>query len=355
MIRNLLGIRNHSFHKLIKSNYSTTDNSSLKPFGGKIQYMSDLHIDHKQWNSNGRPPNLRAIAPYLVIAGDLGNIGSRIFNEFLRNVNSDFDQVIFVPGNHEFYGYEYHRAIDKMKSMEAQYPHLHVLVGPNGNKKPLCGTKNPANNGGSTIILPLNNDEYVRIIGCTLWSEIPDKNGILSMIQNSFGDYRKIFYHNPLDPTDPTHTRLFTPIDSNLVHQREINWLQEVFWENLVDEFDSKDGSKYNKIKNLIVTHHTPLVEECCHPKYLHNSEGDFDRSEWSNWAFSTRLNWLIHELQPTAWVFGHTHYSTIFRYKWTCQISQSEHSTILASNPTCNKSFPEVYNDIDQKYLKTL
>jgi hypothetical protein len=383
-------------------------NADLKPFGGQIQYMSDLHLDHKQWDPNGEPPVLNPVAPYLVIAGDLGNIDTPIFRRFIRNVNTDFDQVILVPGNHEFYGFEYHRAMKIMKSMELDYPRLHVLLGsytyqdsylPSRDRRGDSGSSGGSGvvfdrSGGSnslvekydsyvenTVLLPLKDGYSVRVAGAPLWSEIPDDVEIHEMCNQKVKDYQKIQYwnHNLME-----YSRPLSIDDTNYFHHCDVDWLLQVFWNKLVTEFDSNHtmvanggmganggmvanggmgGINNDKCKSLVVTHHSPLVEECCHPKFLFRYDPQspdqpiLDRTRWCNWAFSTRLNWLIHEMQPTAWIFGHTHYRTVFEYKWTCEMSGMDQSTVIASNPVTNDGtgVRRSYETIDPMFIKVL
>jgi hypothetical protein len=353
---------------LMKTRFSSLNNEcvgrDLMPFGGQIQYMSDLHLDHQYWDQNGQPPVLSAVAPYLVIAGDLGKVDTPIFNKFIQDVHHDFDRVVFVPGNHEFYGLEYHQAMNKMKSMERIFPRLKVLLGSyeHLDYSDLQGDeKNPHDDHAifndpyedNTVVLPLNNGESVRVIGTPLWSEIPNDPAIRNIIEKRVKDYHHIKYWDFLKRND----RLLTVNDTNFFHYADVDWIQEVYWNYLVQEFDDHSRmTNYDKIKSLVVTHHSPLVEECCHPKYLFNSKtGVLDRTKWCNWAFSTRLNWLIHEIQPTAWVFGHTHYPTVFQYKWKCEVSGFDKMTVLASNPITGEGNRGFYHKIDPKFIKVL
>ena len=63
----------------------------------RVQYMSDLHIEH------GNISIAEPAAEILVIAGDVAN-GGRVVN-FLKSVAKQFKTVIFVMGNHEYYSY----------------------------------------------------------------------------------------------------------------------------------------------------------------------------------------------------------------------------------------------------------
>lgn len=73
----------------------------------KIQYMSDLHLEclsleqiHKVIVSI-----IEAVpdASVLVLAGDIGNLSSGNLTTFLEAMNSRYDKILYVLGNHEYY------------------------------------------------------------------------------------------------------------------------------------------------------------------------------------------------------------------------------------------------------------
>ena len=53
-------------------------------------------------------PRIRALAKYLILAGDIGVINKRGFNSFIDYVSRNWEKVIFVMGNHEFYSNQTH-------------------------------------------------------------------------------------------------------------------------------------------------------------------------------------------------------------------------------------------------------
>ena len=63
----------------------------------KFQYISDLHMEH------GNRVSLPASAPYLILAGDIGDPGSPEYRDFLKDVSSRFERVFLVAGNHCYY------------------------------------------------------------------------------------------------------------------------------------------------------------------------------------------------------------------------------------------------------------
>ena len=72
------------------------------------QIFSDLHLEHKL--SNKRLPY--PLAPRCIIAGDIGN--SRTIPYYLSLLSKQYEHVIYVPGDHDYFGssiYDFHKNI----------------------------------------------------------------------------------------------------------------------------------------------------------------------------------------------------------------------------------------------------
>jgi len=66
----------------------------------RFQYVSDLHTEIR----GGGALALSARAPCLLLAGDLGHPRHPAYARLLDEVASDFERIILVAGNHEYYG-----------------------------------------------------------------------------------------------------------------------------------------------------------------------------------------------------------------------------------------------------------
>lgn len=268
----------------------------LKPFNGRVQYISDIHLDRNPFdrypimpaaNDDKRMPTVPP--ELLVVAGDLGNPFSQNFIDCLAENCDHFPQVVFVPGNHEYYHPDhcYQTIQDQLRKIEQKIDNLHILM-------------------KDSLTIKFNNDRFgqaetLRILGCTLWSHIPAQ--YIERFQRGFGDYHRISWKN---------NAKFTPLITNQLHREELDWLTH--------EIKNSDQSC------LVVTHHAPLLKGTCHPKYLGQAKNsdNINRSRWYNYAFSTDLSHLMGS-HVTAWIFGHTHYRVCF------QPDQIE--TVLAQN----------------------
>ena len=65
----------------------------------KFQISSDIHLDKR----TQIPGILTPSAPNLVLAGDIGNPGTGILENFFDWCSINYSTVIYVPGNHEYY------------------------------------------------------------------------------------------------------------------------------------------------------------------------------------------------------------------------------------------------------------
>lgn len=63
----------------------------------KLQYASDLHVD-----VHNKIPVVTPLTNNLAIAGDIGKPTHPNFSKFLSHVSQEFDNVYFVPGNHDY-------------------------------------------------------------------------------------------------------------------------------------------------------------------------------------------------------------------------------------------------------------
>ena len=210
----------------------------------KLQILSDLHTEF----SNFDPPEIDA--DVVVLAGDIG-VGTGGIEWAAQRFL--VVPVVYVPGNHEFYG---HDVSDMGLFLDAAPANIRVL-----------------NDDACEI-------DGVRFLGSTLWTDFAfhgegeawfARRRAKALIE----DFTSIRSGN----------RLYTPEDSVDRHKVNIAWL--------VNELEkSFDGP------TVVVTHHLPASPSIA-SQY---------KDDPLNPAFASRLDGIVEKYQPDLWIHGHTH-----------------------------------------------
>jgi len=211
----------------------------------RIHVLSDLHLEFCDFV----PP--RTDADVVVLAGDIdqGVRGIRWAQRAFGDV-----PVIYVIGNHEYYGEELPNLTVRLTS-EADYPPVQVLE---CSATTLCG---------------------VRFLGCTLWTDLAlygDPYWAGAALRQAMMDFRTI-------RVLPEY-RWFRPSDAASLHQRSVDWLESE-WER-------------SSLPTVVVSHHAPSARS------LDSRFGD----DPANAGFASELGPLIKRLQPVVWIHGHVH-----------------------------------------------
>jgi hypothetical protein len=228
----------------------------------KIQYISDIHLEFYDEQNKGiiQPEKfLQPVAPYLALVGDIGIPELKSYAVFLHWCSKHWDKVFLVAGNHEFYNVR----CPVKSSMPVKKEKI----------KQICeGLPNVYFLDCTSVYLP---DDNVRVLGCTLWSEIPDcikeKASIL------MNDAKQIQY---------TKNVPFSPWLFSEQHEKEKQWLnQEIHKCELTNE------------RCLVLTHYLPSYS-LIHEKY----QGHF-----LNACFASNCEDLFRS-PVVGWIAGHTH-----------------------------------------------
>lgn len=229
----------------------------------KIRLFSDLHLEFGGFT----PPPLKA--DLVVLAGDIhvGVEGIAWAKEHFSGT-----PVVYVPGNHEFYGHRRDHLLLLMKAF-AQGSNVHVL-------------------DDSALIY-----QGVRFLGATLWTDYC----LTGSQAVAMFDAHRTLHDFQVIRTDSRN--LLTPQDVLELHKRS-----RAFLEGMIDcPFDGK---------TVVVSHHSPC-EQSVHPRY--DVPGNHLNS-----AYASSLDALMGEGKVALWVHGHVHES--FAYE--------RNGTRLASNP---------------------
>jgi hypothetical protein len=188
-----------------------------------------------------------------VLAGDigLGTAGIQWAREWAPGL-----PVLYVAGNHEFYGYSLPGLIGELRDA-ARGTHVHFME-------------------NTELVL-----DDIRFLGCTLWSDF-EFDGRERLAQSMAVCERVMRdYHLVRGPGGGA----LTPADTRALHLRSRSWLAE----RLEQPFD---GS------TVVITHHSPVVLGRPASSSMRAIAG----------AFASDLGTLIGADREALWIFGHTH-----------------------------------------------
>jgi predicted phosphodiesterase len=221
----------------------------------KLHVLSDIHLEFAPFE----PPATDADA--VLLAGDIW-VGPRGVEWAART----FDRpVIYVPGNHEYYGGHFKNTLTKMKRVAAG-THVHVL-------------------DGEGLILG-----GVRFLTATLWTDFAvTGNPVLAQIeaQQSMTDYHRI---------RAAAYRRLRPADTRADHLAARLFLQTA----LAEPFAGPTA---------VVTHHGPARASIAEAYRNHRSH--------LNASYVSDLEALLGP-PVLLWVHGHTHSSFDYRLAGT-------------------------------------
>lgn len=214
----------------------------------KIRLLSDLHTEFRP------DPAFQTYFEYqgedvLVLAGDIASGSTNVMSVIKQFLKAGFPEIIFVPGNHEYYGTEISDFDAKMKRKCADLPNVHFL------------------NPGWVKI------KDVIFVGGTLWTNFRcnplaerDASQMIAdfrLIKGFRGELASLKYYD--------HLRMYQSINKQFPHD-----------------------------KKVFISHFLP-AEECISERFR-------ESGNMLNYYFANNLGDWISELDNSTWLFGHTH-----------------------------------------------
>ncbi len=248
-----------------------------------LRIASDLHLEGYYGQALGRlagnflPPDPRDATSILILAGDISSKQEQLLG-FLSEIAPRFLHVFYVPGNHEYYRYDYDQWNDKL---------LKELV-LNESITFACG-------GLSELEL-----QGYRILGTTLWGDGGPTPLDQLNTDRGLNDFRLIHRNG----------NRFSVREMMVVHKQQKLELEA----SLKKPFDGK---------TIVVTHHMPSYR-LCHPRFGNEINGGFA---------SNCDDILAYDHAPWLWIYGHTH-DTVDTQLWKTRLVcnpagyRSEYST---------------------------
>ena len=222
----------------------------------RIQILSDLHVE---FPGNVIPP-LAPDAEVIICAGDLAPVHTHRIGDIARRW-AGADKILYVPGNHEYYGSEIDVARRELAGQCLQ--HGVTLL----------------DAGAITI-----ND--VRFIGATLWTDfllegVAGEAWAHLEVGSGLSDFTGAIRHRT------GRDGLFTTRECARRHAED-----RAFIESELEE------AERSGLTAVVISHHAPSPR-CIRPWF----EGSR-----LNPGFASDLNTVIARFQPPLWVHGHMH-----------------------------------------------
>lgn len=226
----------------------------------KLYILSDLHLEFSTFEP------FEIDADVVVLAGDIGKRASGIF--WARSAFPD-KEIVYVPGNHEFYGAQRLEVLADMR-MAAQENGVHLL------------------DNDTVVIDSRSKQGGVRFLGCTLWTDFllfgdDMKDQSMMKGQRGLNDFRLIHEGN----------ERFSPARSVELHEQSLAWMKGI----LDTPFDGK---------TVVVTHHLLSAQ----------SVAERFKDSMLTACFASELIYLFGKMD--LWIHGHTHDNMDYKAKGT-------------------------------------
>lgn len=225
----------------------------------KLWILSDIHRDFAEW-----APFFVPDADVCVVAGDVGEGLAESMRWLNWHIGRDHMPVVFVAGNHEFYGHAVDEAWAEARAAAEHYPDVHLLE-------------------DETVVIG-----GVRFVGSTLWT-----------------DYEVLIRHN--DPALGLRWAMDSCAlgmnDHRKIKYRKKPWLrwrpQEARKTHLQSRaFIEATLAEPHAGPTVVVTHHAPH----------RGSIAQRFANDVITSAYASDLSAVIEQGRPDLWVHGHMH-----------------------------------------------
>jgi predicted phosphodiesterase len=216
----------------------------------KIRLLSDLHTEFRL------PYKTADFAEYrgedvLVLAGDIASGSTNTMDVIKFFKAQGFPNIVYVPGNHEYYGGDFTEFNEKMAEKCNRCANVYYL------------------NPGQVEI------DGVLFVGGTLWTNFADSPFSQSHAKRNINDFK-------------------------IIKNFDINKCIQTYYQHL--DFIKQSYESRNNRKVVVVTHFLP-ARECIAPRW--------QGPDLLNDYFANNLGEYIANMSDTTWLFGHTHDAT--------------------------------------------
>ena len=207
----------------------------------KVQLLSDIHVEFHDYSVDPYDSEL------IILAGDI-HVKEKGVDWAISNIKDK--PVLYVLGNHEFYGKAYPKLVSSLKE-KTKDTNVHIL---------------------EKDVFSING---INFLGCTLWTDFElfgDARLTGYQCQQMMTDYKKI-------RVSPKYSKLKS-IDVSIIHRQSVDWLKQ-------------ELKKRENETNVVITHHGPSTLS------LPNHRKDDVLSA----AYVSDLEEIINAYGPKYWV----------------------------------------------------
>lgn len=215
----------------------------------KIRLLSDLHTEFKLPYKTASFSNYKG-EDVLVLAGDIASGSTNVMDVLKFFKAQGFPHVVYVPGNHEYYGTEFDDFNTKMREKCADLEGIHFL-------------------NGDTVEI-----DGVMFIGATLWTNFRNDWFGEKQAQRFIADFKYI--------------KGFTTAHATQLFKEHSDFIMR-------ETFEHQDK------RCVVVTHFLP-TDACISDRFRDPRLSDL------NPYFANDLHTKISTFNNVTWLFGHTH-----------------------------------------------
>ena len=250
----------------------------MQTYGLKyLRPISDIHLDfdvsvagRPPWKPKGLPTDHLTA---LVLAGDIWHARKYLGyanQSWLAKRAQSFRYIIFVLGNHDYWGGAINHEADRVKEeIEKQ------------------GLKNVFLLENDTLVL-----EDVKFVGGTLWTDFNKQDPLtrMSWASTMTPDAKQIKLRRHFVGTDGATTQEYTRLTAHDMLKRHLDTRSYIFQNAVKDE----------KTRKLVVVTHMAPSEQSVHEK--------FNREKVANGYYFSELGNQIAYTDIDLWFHGHMH-----------------------------------------------
>jgi len=230
----------------------------------KIRFMSDLHLEFDPKEDLFQVPEMEGDKDsVLVLAGDVCTLRRNNWvRKWLCPLFDRFRAVVYVPGNHEFYGSVFPGAWSAiMDGLDEEFDNFYPL------------------DIGAAVV------NHVKFVGATLWTNFFGSAAEKTLASAMINDYRAIKY-----------------VDSRGYHKLRPSVTEAHFF--AAKEYIHRQLQLEHDGPTVVVTHHGP-TRKSIDPKLTDSP---------INGAYVNDLDYLLEAGGELTWIHGHVHHSVDYQ-----------------------------------------